>query len=245
MNNYLITILMKIFNLSMFFILERFVFPEFTGRVCPAPCEGACVLGISEPAVTIKNIECAIIDHAFEQGWITPRPPKSRTGKKIAVIGSGPAGLAAAHQLNKAGHSVTVYERNDRIGGLLQYGIPTMKLSKEVVQRRVKILEEEGIEFKTNVDVGKTVPLSQIQEESDSVLICTGATWPRDLTIPGRELEGIHFAVSFLEHWQKKQMGNKAPLQVPLLAQNKDVIIIGGGDTGCDCIATSLRQVEN
>ncbi|XP_043522456.1 glutamate synthase [NADH] isoform X1 [Frieseomelitta varia] len=223
-------------------LLQTNNFPEFTGRVCPAPCEGACVLGISEPAVTIKNIECAIIDHAFEQGWIVPHPPTTRTGRRVAVVGSGPAGLAAAHQLNKAGHLVTVYERNDRIGGLLQYGIPTMKLSKQVVQRRVSLLAAEGITFKTGIDVGKDISAKELQEEYDATLICTGATWPRDLQIPGRHLEGIHFAVSFLEHWQKKQMGNDVPLDMRLMAKDRDVIIIGGGDTGCDCIATSLRQ---
>ncbi|KAL7287833.1 hypothetical protein TKK_0017905 [Trichogramma kaykai] len=223
-------------------LLQTNNFPEFTGRVCPAPCEGACVLGISEPAVTIKNIECAIIDHAFEQGWIVANPPANRTGKKIAIIGSGPAGLAAAHQLNKAGHLVTVYERNDRVGGLLQYGIPTMKLSKEVVQRRVNLLAEEGITFKTGVNVGRDITTTELKESHDAVLICTGATWPRDLPIPGRDLNGIHFAVSFLEHWQKKQMGNKTPLNPALMAKGKNVIIIGGGDTGCDCIATSLRH---
>ncbi|XP_044009737.1 glutamate synthase [NADH] isoform X3 [Aphidius gifuensis] len=223
-------------------LLQTNNFPEFTGRVCPAPCEGACVLGISEPPVTIKNIECAIIDHAYEQGWIIPRPPLSRTGKCIAIIGSGPAGLAAAHQLNKAGHVVHVYERNDRIGGLLQYGIPTMKLSKQVVQRRVSLMAAEGIIFKTGIDIGKTIKIEQLKNEFDAVLLCTGATWPRDLPIPGRNLDGIHFAVSFLEHWQKKQMGNDAPLDMKLMAKDKNVIIIGGGDTGCDCIATSLRQ---
>ncbi|KAK0097828.1 hypothetical protein PV326_013412 [Microctonus aethiopoides] len=223
-------------------LLQTNNFPEFTGRVCPAPCEGACVLGISEPPVTIKNIECAIIDHAFEQGWITPHPPMVRSGRRIAIVGSGPAGLAAAHQLNKAGHLITVFERNDRIGGLLQYGIPTMKLSKRVVQRRVSLLAAEGIIFKTGVNVGKDISPQQLQEEYDAVLLCTGATWPRDLPIPGRNLEGIHFAVSFLEHWQKKQMGNDMPLNMKLMAKEKDVIIIGGGDTGCDCIATSLRQ---
>ncbi|XP_053987028.1 uncharacterized protein LOC128880703 isoform X1 [Hylaeus volcanicus] len=223
-------------------LLQTNNFPEFTGRVCPAPCEGACVLGISEPAVTIKNIECAIIDHAFEQGWIVPHPPALRTGRRVAVVGSGPAGLAAAHQLNKAGHLVTVYERNDRIGGLLQYGIPTMKLSKQVVQRRVSLLAAEGITFKTGVNVGKDISAKELREQYDAMLLCTGATWPRDLPIPGRQLEGIHFAVSFLEHWQKKQMGNDTPLDMRLMAKDRDVIIIGGGDTGCDCIATSLRQ---
>ncbi|XP_046666504.1 glutamate synthase [NADH] [Homalodisca vitripennis] len=221
-------------------LLQTNNFPEFTGRVCPAPCEGACVLGINEPPVTIKNIECSIIDHAFEQGWIQPEPPTKRTGFKVAIVGSGPAGMAAAHQLNKAGHLVTVYERNDRIGGLLQYGIPTMKLSKEVVQRRVKLMADEGIIFKTNINVGKDISAKELYEEYDSVVLCTGATWPRDLPIPGRQLEGIHFAMSFLESWQKKQMGDGNIN--PLLAKDKDVIIIGGGDTGCDCIATSLRQ---
>nr|CAD7432673.1 unnamed protein product [Timema monikensis] len=217
------------------------VYAEFTGRVCPAPCEGACVLGINELPVTIKNIECAIIDHAFEQGWIRAEQPSFRTGKKVAVVGSGPSGMAAAVQLNKAGHRVTVFERNDRIGGLLQYGIPTMKLSKDVVQRRVKLMAEEGVVFKTNINVGKDISAKDLHEEFDALVLCTGATWPRDLPIPGRQLEGIHFAMMFLESWQKKQMGNKIDLQ-GLLAKDKDVIIIGGGDTGCDCIATSLRQ---
>nr|CAD7576097.1 unnamed protein product [Timema californicum] len=222
-------------------LLQTNNFPEFTGRVCPAPCEGACVLGINELPVTIKNIECAIIDHAFEQGWIRAEQPSFRTGKKVAVVGSGPSGMAAALQLNKAGHRVTVFERNDRIGGLLQYGIPTMKLSKDVVQRRVKLMAEEGVVFKTNINVGKDISAKDLHEEFDALVLCTGATWPRDLPIPGRQLEGIHFAMMFLESWQKKQMGNKIELQ-GLLAKDKDVIIIGGGDTGCDCIATSLRQ---
>ncbi|KAL1491668.1 hypothetical protein ABEB36_012230 [Hypothenemus hampei] len=220
-------------------LLQTNNFPEFTGRVCPAPCEGACVLGISEPSVTIKNIECAIIDHAFENGWIVPQIPTVRTGKKVVVVGSGPAGLACAHQLNKAGHGVTVFERNDRIGGLLQYGIPTMKLSKQVVQRRVDLLAAEGIVFKTNVNVGKDISAKELSEEYDAVVLCTGATWPRDLPLPGRQLNGIHFAMEFLEGWQKKQGG--ASLEGPH-AKDKHVIIIGGGDTGCDCIATSLRQ---
>ncbi|XP_046391906.1 glutamate synthase [NADH] isoform X1 [Ischnura elegans] len=222
-------------------LLQTNNFPEFTGRVCPAPCEGACVLGISEPSVAIKSIECAIIDHAFEQGWIKPLPPSHRTGKRVAVVGSGPAGMAAAHQLNKAGHSVTVFERNDRVGGLLQYGIPTMKLSKEVVQRRVKLMQEEGIVFKTGVNVGKDISAKELYEEHDALLLSVGATWPRDLPIPGRQLEGIYFAMTFLETWQKKQMGNDVTLG-GLSAKDKDVVVIGGGDTGCDCIATSLRQ---
>ncbi|CAH1997917.1 unnamed protein product [Acanthoscelides obtectus] len=220
-------------------LLQTNNFPEFTGRVCPAPCEAACVLGISEPSVTIKNIECAIIDHAFENGWIVPQVPTSRTDKKVAIVGSGPAGLACAHQLNKAGHTVTVFERNDRVGGLLQYGIPTMKLSKTVVQRRVDLLTAEGITFKTNVNVGKDISAKELSEEYDAVILCTGATWPRDLPLPGRQLNGIHFAMEFLESWQKKQLG--ANFDGPH-AKDKHVIIIGGGDTGCDCIATSLRQ---
>ncbi|XP_066254056.1 uncharacterized protein [Euwallacea similis] len=220
-------------------LLQTNNFPEFTGRVCPAPCEGACVLGISEPSVTIKNIECSIIDHAFENGWIVPKVPSVRSGKRVVVVGSGPAGLACANQLNKAGHSVTVFERNDRIGGLLQYGIPTMKLSKQVVQRRVDLLAAEGIVFKTNVNVGKDISAKELTEEYDAVVLCTGATWPRDLPLPGRQLNGIHFAMEFLETWQKKQLGvNRDGPH----AKDKHVIVIGGGDTGCDCIATSLRQ---
>ncbi|XP_058465690.1 uncharacterized protein LOC131439095 [Malaya genurostris] len=220
-------------------LLQTNNFPEFTGRVCPAPCEGACVLGISEPAVTIKNIECAIIDHAFEQGWITPQVPAVRTGKRVAVIGSGPAGLAAAEQLNKAGHLVTVYERNDRPGGLLQYGIPTMKLSKDVVKRRINLMIDEGIEFKCNVHIGKDLMASQLEKDYDAVLFTTGATWPRDLNLPNRDLKGIHFAMEFLEASQKKLLGTN---QSWISAEGKHVIVIGGGDTGCDCIATSLRQ---
>ncbi|XP_072396623.1 uncharacterized protein [Diabrotica undecimpunctata] len=220
-------------------LLQTNNFPEFTGRVCPAPCEAACVLGISEPSVTIKNIECSIIDHAFENGWIIPQIPINRTGRRIAVVGSGPAGLACANQLNKAGHSVTVFERNDRVGGLLQYGIPTMKLSKTVVQRRVDLLAAEGIEFKTNVNVGKDISAKELSEEYNAVVLTTGATWPRDLPLPGRQLNGIHFAMEFLESWQKKQLGANFDGSH---AKDKNVIIIGGGDTGCDCIATSLRQ---
>ncbi|KAB0798457.1 hypothetical protein PPYR_09450 [Photinus pyralis] len=220
-------------------LLQTNNFPEFTGRVCPAPCEAACVLGISEPSVTIKNIECAIIDHAFEQGWIVPQIPSIRSGKRAAVVGSGPAGLACAQQLNKAGHLVTVFERNDRMGGLLQYGIPTMKLSKTVVQRRVDLMAAEGVTFKPNINVGKDISAKDLSEEFDVVVMCTGATWPRDLPLPGRQLAGIHFAMEFLESWQKRQLGTTMPGP---LAKDKHVIVIGGGDTGCDCIATSLRQ---
>nr|XP_049703024.1 uncharacterized protein LOC110374537 [Helicoverpa armigera] len=226
-------------------LLQTNNFPEFTGRVCPAPCEGACVLGISEPPVTIKNIECAIIDHAFESGWITPDIPTYRNGKTVAVVGSGPAGLACAHQLNKAGYTVTVFERNDRPGGLLQYGIPTMKLSKEVVARRIKLMTAEGIAFKCNVDVGRDISASDLANEYNALVLCMGATWPRDLPLKGRQLNGIHYAMEFLETWQKKQMGSTQHHQQnnpELNAKDKDVLVIGGGDTGCDCIATSLRQ---
>lgn len=218
-------------------------FPEFTGRVCPAPCEGSCVLGISEPPVTIKNIECSIIDYAFQQGWIVPQvlADEQRTGKRVAIVGSGPSGLAAAAQLNKVGHRVTVMERNDRVGGLLQYGIPTMKLSKEVVQRRVDLMAAEGIEFRTGVNVGKDVQASELLKDYDAVLLTTGATWPRDLPVAGRDLEGIHFAMEFLEDSQKKLLGT-AKAERSISALGKDVLVIGGGDTGCDCIATSLRQ---
>ncbi|XP_055950740.1 uncharacterized protein LOC129984806 isoform X1 [Argiope bruennichi] len=222
-------------------LLQTNNFPEFTGRVCPAPCEGACVLGINEPPVNIKHIECAIIDNAFEKGWMIPQIPSVRTGKKIAIVGSGPAGLAAAAQLNKAGHTVNVYERNDRVGGLLEYGIPTMKLSKEIVKRRVDLLTEEGITFHTNVNVGKDISAKTLIEENDAVLLTVGATWPRDLPIPGRDLNGIHFAMTFLETWQKHQLGNKLDYN-RVNAKGKDVVVIGGGDTGNDCIGTSLRQ---
>ncbi|WAR06760.1 GLT1-like protein [Mya arenaria] len=204
-------------------LLQTNNFPEFTGRVCPAPCEGACVLGINSPAVTIKNIENTIIDYAFEQGWIKPEVPKTRTGKKIAVVGSGPSGLAAAAQLNKAGHLVTVYERNDRVGGLLRYGIPTMKLSKQVVDRRVRLMEAEGIRFMTGVEVGKDKLGSNLIQDYDATCLAMGSTWPRDLPIPGRDLEGIHFAMSFLETWQKKQQGNNLEY-LTLNAKDKDVI---------------------
>lgn len=220
-------------------------FPEFTGRVCPAPCEGACVLGINAKPVTIKNIECAIIDHAFEQGWMKPQIPKIRTGKRIAIVGSGPSGLAAAHQLNRAGHYVTVFERNDAVGGLLRYGIPSMKLSKAVVQRRVDLMAAEGIEFKVNVEVGKSVNANELLTEYDALLLTIGATWPRDLQIPGRNLKGIYFAMQFLQSWQQHHSSNKTIddyENLKLAAKGKKVIVIGGGDTGVDCIGTSIRQ---
>lgn len=221
-------------------------FPEFTGRVCPAPCEGSCVLGINEPAVAIKNIECAIADRGFEEGWVVAQPPEIRTGKKIAVVGSGPAGLAAAAQLNHHGHEVTVYERDDRIGGLLMYGIPNMKLEKDVVDRRVNLLREEGIKFVTNADVGgegdNAISVDQLVSENDAVLLATGATTPRDLPIDNREGDGIHFAMEFLLKNTKSLLDSNLEDDNYLSAKGKDVIVIGGGDTGTDCIATSLRH---
>ena len=231
---------------AIFQLLQTNNFPEFTGRVCPAPCEGACVLGINEKPVAIKTIEVSIIEVAFERGWIKPQVPKFRTGRRVAVVGSGPAGLACAAQLNKAGHLVTVFERNDRVGGLLQYGIPSMKLSKQVVQRRIDLMKEEGIEFRTNANVGENVSAKELYENYDALCISTGATWPRDLQIPGRDSNGIYFAMTFLETWQKQQMlagdPNKAPKEPTISAKGRRVIVIGGGDTGCDCIGTSLRQ---
>jgi len=216
-------------------------FPEFTGRVCPAPCEGSCVLGINEPPVTIKNIEVSIIDKAFEEGWVVAEVPIERTGKKVAVVGSGPAGLAAAAQLNKVGHQVTVFERADRIGGLLMYGIPNMKLDKNVVQRRIDLLAEEGIDFVVNTEVGKDYPSKKLLEDFDAVILAGGATKPRDLKVPGRELEGVHFAMEFLHHNTKTLLDRK-PSQQYISAKDKHVIVIGGGDTGTDCVATSMRH---
>ncbi|MCG6938288.1 MAG: glutamate synthase subunit beta [Gammaproteobacteria bacterium] len=226
-------------------------FPEFTGRVCPAPCEGACVLGITSPAVTIKNIENAIIDKGFEEGWVSAKPPQERTGKNVAVIGSGPAGLAAAAQLNKVGHNVTVYERADRIGGLLMYGIPNMKLGKDVVQRRVDLLKEEGVNFVVNADVGgsgeNAVDVSILRKDNDALLFATGATSARDLDIPGRNLKGVHLAMEFLTASTKSLLdsgGVEPDLNDSMVisAKDRNVVVIGGGDTGTDCIATSLRH---
>ena len=222
-------------------------FPEFTGRVCPAPCEGSCVLGITDPAVTIKNIEMAIIDRGFAEGWVQPEPPGIRTRKSVAVVGSGPAGLAAAAQLNKAGHTVTVYEREDRIGGLLTYGIPNMKLAKnEVVERRIQLLRDEGIEFKVNCLVADgtegSVSVADLKANNAAVLLTTGATVPRDLPIPGRELKGVHYAMEFLTANTKSWLDSEHADDRYISAKDKDVIVIGGGDTGTDCIGTSLRH---
>ncbi|RCS40608.1 glutamate synthase subunit beta [Bremerella cremea] len=217
-------------------------FPEFTGRVCPAPCENACVLGITNPPVAIKNIECSIIDRGFEHGWVSANVPEHRTGKKVAVIGSGPAGLAAAEQLNKAGHNVTVYERDDRIGGLLMYGIPNMKLDKETVQRRVDLMEAAGIKFVTNAHVGVNLDIAELKEKNDAIILAVGATKPRDLPIPGRELKGVHFAMEFLKANTKSLLDSKLEDGNYISAEGKDVIVIGGGDTGTDCIGTSIRH---
>jgi NAD(P)H-dependent glutamate synthase small subunit len=217
-------------------------FPEFTGRVCPAPCEGACVLGIIEPAVTIKNIENAIIDRGFQEGWVDASPPATRTGKKVAVIGSGPAGLAAAAQLNSVGHSVTVYERADRVGGLLTYGIPNMKLDKGVVQRRLDLMKAEGVTFVVNADVGNNVDPKTLMAENNAIILATGATTPRDLPIPGRDLNGVHFAMEYLTLNMKRLLSDGSENRDTINSADKDVIVIGGGDTGTDCIGTAMRQ---
>jgi glutamate synthase (NADPH/NADH) small chain len=217
-------------------------FPEFTGRVCPAPCETACVLGVTSPAVTIKDNEAWIIDNAYAKGWMTARPPKVRTGKNVAVVGSGPAGLAAADQLNQAGHTVTVYERADRIGGLLMYGIPNMKLDKALVDRRVQLLREEGVTFKTGVWVGKDVKAADLVRDFDAVLVSTGATKPRDLSVPGRQFKGVHFAMDFLRANTKSLLDSQLKDGQYISAAGKKVIVIGGGDTGNDCLGTSLRH---
>ena len=217
-------------------------FPEFTGRVCPAPCEAACTLGITDPAVTIKNIERTIVEKGFDEGWIVAEPPSKRTGKKVAVVGSGPAGLACAAQLNKAGHWVTVFERADRIGGLLMYGIPNMKLDKDVILRRLDLMVEEGIKFVTNSEVGKNVSVEWLKQEFDAIVICTGATVARDLPVPGRDLQGVHFAMEFLHSNTKSLLDSDLADGRYLSAADKDVIVIGGGDTGTDCVGTALRH---
>src|ERR1035437_6692703 len=214
-------------------------FPEFTGRVCPAPCEGSCTLGINQPAVTIKTIENEIIEHAFLEGWVAAEPPLAPTGKKVRVGGRRAAGLAAAAQLNRAGHEVTVFERDDRIGGLLLYGIPNMKLDKAVVERRVKLLEAEGITFKTGVAIGKDIPAEKLVKDYDAAVLAVGSTVPRDLKVEGRELKGVHFAMEYLTASTKALLGGSSPA---ISAAGKNVIVIGGGDTGTDCVGTSIRQ---
>ncbi|MEK9778603.1 MAG: glutamate synthase subunit beta [Gammaproteobacteria bacterium] len=226
--------------------LERLLktnnFPEFTGRVCPAPCEGSCVLGMNNPAVTIKNIELAIIDKGFEEGWIKPYQVEFRTGKKVAIIGSGPAGLAAADELNKLGHNVVVYERDNRIGGLLMYGIPNMKLGKDLVDRRVDLLRDSGIEFVTNANVGKDILVKDLESDYDAIIFATGATQPRDLPVENRDASGVHFAMEYLKSNTSSYLDSGIGDQSDLSAKDKNVIVIGGGDTGTDCIGTALRQ---
>ena len=217
-------------------------FPEFTGRVCPAPCEGSCVLGITDPPVTIKTIECAIVDRGFAEGWVTPQTPAQRTGKTVAVVGSGPAGLSCAAQLNKAGHAVTVYERADRIGGLLMYGIPNMKLDKAIVQRRIDLMAQEGVTFVPNTAVGTDLPAATLHADFDAIVLCGGATKPRDLPVAGRDLGGIHFAMEFLHANTKSLLDSAHADGAYLSAADKHVIVIGGGDTGTDCVGTSLRH---
>ena len=217
-------------------------FPEFTGRICPAPCEAACVLGINQPAVSIKLIERSIVERAWEEGWIHPEPPQEKSGKRVAVVGSGPAGLAAAQQLRRAGHSVTVYEKNDRIGGLLRYGIPNFKMEKVVLDRRLEQMRAEGVTFVTNAHIGVNVPVETLTDEYDAVLLTGGAERPRDLPIPGRELKGVHFAMEFLPQQNRRCEGDMIDPALAILAEGKSVIILGGGDTGADCLGTSLRQ---
>ena len=217
-------------------------FPEFTGKLCPAPCEGSCVLAINADPVTIKSIEVAIIDRAWDEGWVTPRPPTTRTWKKVAIVGSGPAGLAAADQLNRAGHSVTVFEKSDRIGGLLRYGIPEFKMEKRHLDRRLALMESEGVVFRAGINVGADVPAARLRDDYDAVLLAGGAGQPRDLPVPGRELTGIHFAMDYLTLQNKRCEGDDIPDAEFITARGKHVIIIGGGDTGADCLGTAHRQ---
>ncbi len=217
-------------------------FPEFTGRICPAPCEASCVLGINQPAVTIKQNEKNIVERGFQEGWIRPEPPKVRSGKKVAVVGSGPAGLAAAQQLCRAGHAVVVYEKADRIGGLLRYGIPQFKLEKHIIDRRLDQMSAEGVKFVTSAEVGKNVSVEDLRRDFDAIVLAGGAEHPRDLKIPGRELKGIHFAMEYLPQQNKRCHGDTVEAETEILATGKRVVIIGGGDTGADCLGTSHRQ---
>jgi glutamate synthase (NADPH) small chain len=217
-------------------------FPEFTGRLCPAPCEGACVLGINNDPVTIKSIEVSIIDRAFDEGWVAARPPARRTGKRVAIVGSGPAGLAAADQLNRAGHLVTVFERADRIGGLLRYGIPAFKLEKRLLDRRLQLLSEEGVTFRTSCHIGVNLPVDELRAGFDALVLTGGSTRPRDLPVPGRDLAGIHFAMEYLPLQNRRLEGDEIPDDQFITAKDKDVVIIGGGDTGADCLGTAHRQ---
>jgi glutamate synthase (NADPH/NADH) small chain len=217
-------------------------FPEFTGRICPAPCEAACVLGINQPPVSIKLIERSIVERGWDEGWIHPEPPEQATGKRVAVVGSGPAGLAAAQQLRRAGHSVTVYEKNDRIGGLLRYGIPNFKLEKSVIDRRIEQMRAEGVQFITNAHVGVNLPVATLTGHYEAILLCGGSEHPRDLNIPGRKLKGIHYAMEFLPQQNRRNEGDVVDPSIAILATGKRVLIIGGGDTGADCLGTSHRQ---
>lgn len=217
-------------------------FPEFTGRICPAPCEAACTLNLTDEPVTIKAIECAIVDKAWRQGWVTPQIPLQRTGKKVAIVGSGPAGLACAQQLARAGHEVVVYEKNDRIGGLLRYGIPDFKMEKHLIDRRMAQMQAEGVIFRPNSHVGTDIPIQELMDHYDAIVLAGGAEKPRDLPVPGRELGGVHFAMDFLPQQNKRVSGDNIPEEIAITAQDKHVIVIGGGDTGSDCIGTSIRQ---
>lgn len=217
-------------------------FPEFTGKLCPAPCEGSCVLGINDDPVAIKPVELAIIERGWDEGWVVPEPPAVRTGKRVAVVGSGPAGLACAAQLNRAGHWVTVFERSDRIGGLLRYGIPEFKMEKRFLDRRLALLEKEGVMFRTNAHVGVTLPVRELLREFDAVVLACGAGQPRDLPVPGRELRGIHFAMEYLTLQNRRCEGDAIPEDAFISARDKRVVIIGGGDTGADCLGTAHRQ---
>jgi glutamate synthase (NADPH/NADH) small chain len=217
-------------------------FPEWTGRLCPAPCEGSCVLGINDDAVTIKGVELAIVEHGFDEDWIGPQSRSARTGKRVAVIGSGPGGLAAAEQLNRVGHAVTVFERDDRIGGLLRYGIPEFKMEKRFLDRRLQLMEKDGVAFRPNSHVGVNVVVTELRREFDALVLAGGACWPRDLQVPGRELRGIHYAMEYLKLQNRRCEGDSIPDEKFITARGKRVVIIGGGDTGADCLGTVHRQ---